>query len=73
MPFKKKKLFMLFLMVWFALTLTSQENNPLEPITQELYHEIQQAAANDFLRINIRLKDQYDIEPVLNIRHSFSR
>jgi hypothetical protein len=68
-----KKLFTFILMAMFALQLSAQNNKPFDPITQDLYHEMQQATENDLLRINIRLKDQYDVESILNNRHSFSR
>jgi subtilisin family serine protease len=68
-----KRFFLLFLLAIFSIIIVAQDNKPFDPITQDLYHEMQQAMDNDLLRINIRLKDQYDAEQIINNRQSFTR
>ena len=65
-----KKVFPLVFLLFCTLYITAQEPQSINPITKELQYEMQQAAENDLFRINIRMKDQYDVESLLNLRHS---
>ena len=65
-----KKVFSLVFLLFYTLYITAQEPQSINPITKELQYEMQQVAENDLFRINIRMKDQYDVESLLNLRHS---
>ena len=56
---KKLTLFVLFLL---TISLMAQEKTKIIPITDDLITYLEQKSDNDLIRINIRLKDQYNIQ-----------
>ncbi len=67
-----KKLISILFLLFCAFHISAQEYQSFNPVTKDLQYEMQQVTDNDLLRINIRLKDQYDADPLLNLRHSMA-
>ena len=56
-----KKLTLLILL-FISISIFAQEKSQIIPITEDLSTYLNQRSDNDLIRINIRLKDQYDMQ-----------
>jgi serine protease AprX len=58
------KQFTLFLLMLFPFTLMAQEASHVSSVTSELKVQMDQNKDNELIRINIRLKSQYDLQNI---------
>lgn len=68
-----KKTVTLLLATLLSLMLTGQNFQVSDPVTLDLRLEMAEASMNDHLRINIRLKDQFDAAEFMSRRNNLSR
>jgi len=68
-----KKMIPLLLASVISLMLAGQDFKTIDPVTKDLRLEMAEASANDLLRVNIRLKDQFDATEFMSRRNNLSR
>jgi subtilisin family serine protease len=71
--FIMKRIYTLLLTALIPLLMLGGTQGQSNPITPDLIHEMTDAGATEYLRINIRLAQQYDAEAFNNIRQSMTR
>jgi len=68
-----KKMITLLLASFISVMLTGQDFKIIDPVTLDLRLEMAEASSNDLLRVNIRLKDQFDAVEFMSRRNNLSR
>ena len=62
-----KKLLLFVLLAFFAISMFAQKTTVSGPITKDLMNYLNERSDKDLIRVNIRLKEQYDVQ-ALNSR-----
>lgn len=68
-----KRFTTLLLASFITLMLTGQTAMMVDPVTTELRQEITEKSSNELIRINIRLKNQFDADEFMTRRNNLSR